>query len=278
MSIRLWAAGAGLVAAVAAGVATSADQGTVDPVAGDFSILSWRHLGPFNGGDTGVVEGVASDPRVLFLGAAGGGIWKTTDYGATWLPVFDRASTGVIGSIAVAPSDPRVVYAGTGTAIGTDTTPNGDGLYRSTDQGANWTRVGLADAARIPAIAVHPTNPEILLVAALGDALRPGEDRGVYRSANGGRTFERVLFRDTRAGALDVRFDTRQPTLAYASLAPSAATPSGGPAPSAGVYRSMDGGLTWQAAGTGLPSPAGEGLGPTKLATSPGVTPPRAPG
>ena len=214
MSIRLFAAGAGLVAAVAVGAAplppvrlkpdtprlAGQDRAGGDP--DDFSIFAWRHLGPFTGGDTTAIAGVASDPRVLYIGTAGGGIWHTGDYGGTWRPLFDGQSTGVIGEIVVAPSEPQVLYAGTGAVLDGLALPNGNGLYKSADGGATWTHLGLAASGRIPRIAVHPTNPDLVLVAALGDPAAPGEDRGVYRSTNGGRTFSRVLFRDGKITAV----------------------------------------------------------------------------
>jgi photosystem II stability/assembly factor-like uncharacterized protein len=269
MSIRLFAAGAGLVAAVAVGMPPLAGQDRAGGDPGDFSMFAWRHLGPFTGGDTTAIAGVASDPRVLYIGTAGGGIWQTGDYGRTWRPIFDGQSTGVIGEIVVAPSDPRVLYAGTGALVDGLTLPNGNGLYKSADGGETWTHVGLAESGRIPRIAVHPANSDLILVAALGDPVAPGEDRGVYRSANGGRTFDRVLFRDGNTGAVDVLFDPLQPAIAYASLW-QASPPAGGAAAGSGsgVYKSSDGGVTWQPAGSGLPTPAGDGLGRTTLAAS----------
>ncbi len=269
MSIRLLAAGAGLVAAVAVGTPPLAGQDRAGDEPGDFSVFTWRHLGPFTAGDTTAIAGVASDPRVLYIGTAGGGIWQTGDYGRTWRPIFDGQSTGVIGAIVVAPSDPRVLYAGTGAVVDGLALPIGNGLYKSADGGETWTHVGLSASGRIPRLAIHPTNPDVILVAALGDPAAPGEDRGVYRSVNGGRTFDRVLFRDGNTGGVDVRFDPLQPAMAYASLWQSA-PPAGGAAAGSGsgVFRSSDGGATWQPAGTGLPTPAGDGLGRTALAAS----------
>jgi photosystem II stability/assembly factor-like uncharacterized protein len=280
MSIRLFAAGAGLVAAVAVGATplppvrqpdtpSLARQDRAGSDTGDFSVFAWRHLGPFTGGDTTAIAGVASDPRVLYIGTAGGGIWHTGDYGRTWRPIFDGQSTGVIGEIVVAPSDPQVLYAGTGAVLDGLALPNGNGFYKSADGGATWTHLGLAASGRIPRIAVHPTNPDLVLVAALGDPSAPGEERGVYRSTNGGRTFSRVLFRDATIGAIDVLFDPLQPSVAYASLwqpAPLAGAAAAGSG--SGVFKSSDGGVTWQAAGRGLPTSAGDGLGRTALAAS----------
>ncbi len=282
MSIRLLAAGAGLVAAVAveasppapvrlkpATTSLAAQDRTSSGERTDFSVFAWRPLGPETGGDATAIAGVVSDPRVLYIGTAGGGVWQTADYGRTWRPLFDEQSTGVIGALVVAPSNARVLYAGTGTVVEGLSLPNGNGVYKSADGGETWTHVGLAATGRISRIAVHPTNHELVLVAATGDASEPGDDRGVYRSTNGGRTFDRVLLRDGHAGAIDVLFDPLQPATAYASLGPLTAPPAGVPAGSGGgVFKSSDGGATWQAASAGLPTAAGDGLGRTELAAS----------
>jgi photosystem II stability/assembly factor-like uncharacterized protein len=241
---------------------------TIDPSA--YGALQWRMIGPFRGGRTVAVSGVPGDGRTFYMGAVGGGVWKTTNAGRTWNPVSDALPVSSIGALAVAPSDPSVVYAGSGEADMRSDIIHGNGMYRSADAGATWTAIGLADSRQIGRILVDPADPNTLLVAALGHAYGPNEMRGVYRSTDGGATWTRTLFHDRDTGAIDLAAD---PSLhvVFASLWQtrrppwSVYPPSKGPG--SGLYRSVDGGVTWsQLTGNGFPS---TGLGKVGLAVAP---------
>ena len=218
--------------------------------------MKWRQIGPFRGGRALAVAGVAGDPTTWYFGAVAGGVWKSTDAGATWQPLFDDQKIASIGAIAVAESDSNVLYVGTGEACLRGNITYGDGVYKSLDGGRSWKHIGLRDSRHIGAVAVHPKNPDIVLVAALGHAYGPNEERGVYRSADGGRSWQKVLYRDADTGAVDVVFDPANANILYASLWQVRRTPwslsSGGPG--SGLYKSTDGGLTWtRLEGHGLP-------------------------
>ena len=176
--------------------------------AGEFdSILRWRNVGPYRGGRTRAVGGVPSQPNVFYMAAVNGGVFKSIDYGRTWQPIFDNQPTASIGSIAVAPSNPDVVYAGSGEGLHRPDLSVGDGVYKSTDAGKTWTHLGLRDGQQIPQLAVDPKNADRLFVAVAGHPYGPNEERGVYRSVDGGGTFEKVLYRDENIGASDVQID-----------------------------------------------------------------------
>ncbi|HET6724887.1 MAG TPA: glycosyl hydrolase [Gammaproteobacteria bacterium] len=218
--------------------------------------LHWRQVGPFRGGRVPAVTGVPSDPNIYYFGTAGGGVWKTSDGGTTWRPVFSDQPVSSIGAIAVAPSDPSVVYVGTGEADVRNDTSFGDGVYKSTNGGASWTSVGLADTRHIGDIIVDPHNPNIVLVAALGHAYGPNAQRGVFRSTDGGRTWQKTLYENDRTGAIDLAADPDNPDIVYAAMWQMYRTPwhleSGGPG--SGLYKSTDGGQTWRRLeGHGLP-------------------------
>ncbi|UCC72758.1 MAG: glycosyl hydrolase [Gemmatimonadota bacterium] len=213
-----------------------------------FSALEWRSIGPFRGGRVTAVAGVPSQPYVYYMGVTGGGVWKTVDGGMAWMPVADEyLGAGSIGGIAVAPSDPNVVYVATGeTCIRGNTSP-GDGMYKSTDAGKTWTHIGLREGGQIGEVRVHPTNPDIVYAAVLGHAFGPNETRGVYRSKDGGATWERVLYRDENAGAVDIVLDPNNPRIIYAALWQARRMPwgmeSGGAG--SGLFKSTDGGDSW---------------------------------
>ncbi len=231
--------------------------------------LRWRMIGPFRGGRALAVSGVAGDGRTFYMGSVGGGVWKTTNAGAAWAPVFDGEPVASIGALAVAPSDPKVVYAGSGEADMRSDIQHGNGMYRSRDGGATWTHVGLDDSRQVGRILVDPHDPNTLLVAVLGHQYGPNDMRGVYRSTDGGATWTRTLFRDRDTGAIDLASDPSMHVV-YASLWQtrrppwSVYPPSNGPG--SGVMKSTDGGVTWTQLHGGLPT---AGLGKVGLAVAP---------
>jgi photosystem II stability/assembly factor-like uncharacterized protein len=235
-----------------------------------YSGLRWRLLGPFRGGRVNGVSGVRTEPDTFYFGSVGGGVWKTVNSGRTWTPVFDSQPVASIGAVAIAPSDPRVVYVGTGEADMRSQISYGNGMYRSTDAGATWTHLGLDGTRQISRVLVDPRNPQVVFVAALGHAYGANPERGVYRTRDGGRTWQKVLFKNTDVGAADLALDPLDSKVVYASLwntrrPPwSIYPPSYGPG--AGVFKSTDGGDTWKQLTDGLPV---EGLGRVGLAVAP---------
>jgi photosystem II stability/assembly factor-like uncharacterized protein len=210
--------------------------------------LRWRMIGPYRGGRSVAVAGHPTDVGTFYFGACAGGVWKTTDAGAYWENVSDGFfKVSAVGAIAVAPSDPNVVYAGTGEACIRGNVSHGDGVYRSTDGGRTWANVGLRESRHIGRVRVHPQNPDVVWVAALGRAWGPNRERGVFRTTNGGRTWDHVLFKSENAGAVDLSMDPNNPRLLFASVWQARRTPwsmaSGGP--DSGLWRSTDGGDTW---------------------------------
>jgi len=210
--------------------------------------LVWREVGPFRGGRVTAVAGSSAQPLVYYMGGTGGGVWKTADGGLTWQPVSDKFLTaGSVGALAVAPSDPNVVYAGTGESPIRGNLSPGDGLYKSTDAGKTWKRIGLADAGQIAHVLVHPQNPDLAYVAVLGHAFGPNATRGVFRTKDGGRTWDKVLYRNDSTGAIDLALDPVNPRILYAGLWQAVRRPwelvSGGAG--SGVFKSTDGGDSW---------------------------------
>ena len=230
---------AGLVAGVA-----FAQQ--VDPTL--LEGMKYRMIGPYRGGRSLTAVGVASQPDTYYFGAVSGGIWKTTNGGLTWAPLFDDKPVSSIGSIAVAESDPNVVYAGTGEACIRGNISYGDGVYKSTDAGKTWTNMGLSDTRHIGRVLVDPHNPDVVFVAALGHAYGPNEQRGVFRSTDGGKHWEKVLYVSDKAGAIDIAMARTNPRILFAAFWEAYRTPwsltSGGPG--SGLYKSTDGGTTWK--------------------------------
>ncbi len=211
--------------------------------------LAWREAGPYRGGRVVAVAGVAGQPLVFYFGATGGGIWKTTDAGARWSPIADgQIGTGDVGALAVAPSDPNVIYAGMGEGCIRGNVSHGDGVYRSTDGGRTWSNVGLKETKQIGRVRVHPKDADLVYVAALGHAFGPNAERGVFRSKDGGAHWQKVLFVDDRTGAIDLALDPTNPRVLYAATWQVVRTPwsleSGGPG--SGLYKSTDGGDTWR--------------------------------
>jgi photosystem II stability/assembly factor-like uncharacterized protein len=217
----------------------------------DFSALKelkYRNIGPFRGGRAVAVAGITTQPSTYYFGATGGGIWKTTDSGATWAPVSDgQLKSGSVGALAVSESDPNVIYAGMGEACVRGNAANGDGVYKSVDSGKTWKHIGLADTYHIGRIVIHPRNPDIVFVAALGHLFGPNQERGVFRSTDGGKTWRKLLYRDADTGAVDLAMDPSNPNLIYATLWQIRRKPwtfeSGGKG--SGLFQSTDGGDTW---------------------------------
>jgi photosystem II stability/assembly factor-like uncharacterized protein len=246
------------VAPVASPAAPSG--GLLRAAAGD---LRYRMIGPFRGGRTKAASGVPGQPNVFYIGASNGGVWKTTDFGRVWTPIFDDQPTGSIGAIAVAPSSPDVVYVGSGEGLQRPDLSTGDGIYKSTDAGRTWRHLGLRDGQQIPQIAVDPRNPDRLYVAVLGHPYGPNAERGVFRSTDGGRSFERVLYRDENTGGIDVLVDPSNADIVYAALWENRQAPwENGEftGPGSGLYKSTDGGSTWRQLTLGLPTYAGDRL------------------
>ena len=215
-------------------------------------------IGPFRGGRVLAVTGVPGDPNTFYFGSVGGGVWKTTNAGVTWTPIFDSQHIASIGGIAVAPSDPKVIYVGSGEADMRSAISFGDGMYKSTDAGNTWQNIGLRDSRQIGRVLVHPRNPDIVYVAALGHAYGPNAERGVYRSVDGGRNWQKVLDKGPEIGAIDLAFEPENPQVIYAAMWNARRTPwsqyppIGGPG--SGLYKSTDGGDHWtELRGNGLP-------------------------
>jgi photosystem II stability/assembly factor-like uncharacterized protein len=219
-----------------------------DGIAPVLEKLEWRCIGPHRGGRVVAVAGDPDDPTCFYFGACAGGVWKTNDGGTYWENVSDGYfTTAAIGAIAVAPSDPNVIYVGTGETCIRGNVSHGDGVYKSTDRGKTWVNVGLRDSRHIAKIRIHPTNPDLLYVAALGHAFGPNEERGVFRSIDGGASWEKILYRSENAGAGDLTMDPGNPRILYATIWQTRRFPwkleSGGP--ECGLFRSTDGGTSW---------------------------------
>ncbi len=222
-----------------------------------YSAMRWRHIGPVRAGRARALSGVPTQPNVFYVGFDNGGVWRSTDYGSNWVPIFDQHSTGSIGAIAVAPSDPNVMYVGTGAGIIRPDLATGDGMYKSTDAGKTWTHIGLRESQMIAHIDVDPKDPNRLFVAVLGHPYGPNAERGIFRSTDGGRSFQKVLYKDEYTSGNDVRIDPVNPNIVYATLwqqQQSFIEGQGFGGGGNGIFKSTDGGTTWKQLTDGLPT------------------------
>jgi photosystem II stability/assembly factor-like uncharacterized protein len=223
-----------------------------------YSGLHWRMLGPFRGGRADAATGVPGRPNEFYFGSVGGGVWRSIDGGRVWAPIFDSLPVAAIGAIAVASSHPDVVYVGTGESTPRDSACFGDGVYKSADGGKTWARTGLEDTRWIGKIAVDPRNPDVVFVAAMGSLYGPNPERGLFRSRDGGKSWEKVLYKDENVGAIEVVIDPSNPRVVYAGLWNTRRppwfvyAPSNGPG--GGIWKSTDGGTTWKQLTAGLPT------------------------
>lgn len=228
-----------------------------------FANLRWRMIGPHRGGRTVGGCGVTQQPNVFYIGVNNGGVWKTTDFGRTWVPIFDAQSTGSIGDVAVAPSDPNIVYVASGEGIQRPDLSVGKGIFKSADAGRTWTHLGLEAGQQMGGLAIDPKDPNRVFVAVLGHPYGPNPERGVYRSIDGGKTWEKVLYKDENTGAVQVTIDPVNPQIVYADLWAGRQGPwenGSWNGPNSGLFKSTDGGTTWRPLTQGLPTTA-QGLG-----------------
>jgi photosystem II stability/assembly factor-like uncharacterized protein len=263
-----------LVAGVGTGLAAKSTETETEPTFDEqFSgAMKFRLIGPYRGGRVTAVSGVGGDFETYYMGSTGGGVWKTTDAGVSWKNISDEHfAAASVGAIAVAESDPNVIFVGTGSACPRGNVSPGIGLYRSTDAGKSWTHVGLDDAGQISRIRIHPQNPDLVYVAALGHIFGPNEERGVFRSTDGGESWEKVLFVSDSAGAVDLAMSPGNPRLLFAGIWEAERKPwtmiSGGE--NGGLYRSTDGGDTWDKLTEGLPEGMTGRIGVTVSAANP---------
>ena len=228
-----------------------------------FNSMKYRMIGPHRGGRTVGAVGVPQQPNVFYIGVNNGGVWKTNDYGRTWKPIFDDQPTGSVGDIAVAPSNPNTIYVASGEGIQRPDLGVGNGVYKSTDAGKTWVNTGLKDGQQIGSIIIDPTNENRVFVAVLGHPYGPNTERGVYRTLDGGKNWEKVLYKDENTGAIQVVFDPKNPNIIYADLWAARQGPWENGAwqgTESGLFKSIDGGNTWKKLSKGLPT-IQEGLG-----------------
>jgi photosystem II stability/assembly factor-like uncharacterized protein len=268
---KIWRAAALLIIGSSAANAQTYDQKL-------FQEMQWRCIGPFRGGRTVAITGVSGQPNLFYMAAVNGGVWKTTDFGNTWSPIFDDAGTsGSAGAIAVAPSNPNVIYVGSGEGLQRPDLAVGDGIYKSTDAGKTWAHLGLRDAQQITAIVVDPKDSERVYVAAEGHPYGPNTERGVFRSKDGGQSWEKVLYKDENTGAAELVMDPGNAQVLYAGLWAARVAPwevrSGASIEMAGsgLHKSTDGGTTWKPITQGLPGTP-EGVARIGVAIAPSDT------
>ena len=246
-----------ILVTVLCAAAVAASYGALAQPPGVYADLGWRMIGPMRGGRTRAVAGVPSQPNVFYVGAVNGGVWKTRDAGRTWQPIFDGQPTQSVGAIAIAPSDPNIIYVGSGEGLRRPDLSVGNGIYRSADGGRTWTHGGLTGGQQIPEIAVDPRDPNHLFAAVLGHPYGPNEERGIYRSRDGGATWERVLYKDADTGGSAVAIDPAHPDVVYAAMWQSRLGPwedkNEFEGTNGGLFKSSDGGTTWKRLSAGLP-------------------------
>ncbi len=251
-----------LLSAVLATVPIVAQSQGIDPAM--YSSLRYRLIGPFRGGRTVGAAGIPDQPNVFYVGVNNGGVWKTTDAGRTWNPIFDSESTGSVGTITLAPSDPNIIYVGSGEGLRRPDLSTGNGIYKSTDAGKSWRHLGLRDGQQIASIIVDPHDPNRVFAAVLGHPYGPNPERGIFRSIDGGESWTRILYKDENTGGIDLAFDPANPQTVYASMWASRRPPwtVGNPynGDGSGLFKSTDGGNTWHQLTRGLPTRA-QGLG-----------------
>jgi photosystem II stability/assembly factor-like uncharacterized protein len=237
-----------------------------------YANLEWRCIGPFRGGRTVAGTGVPGNPNLFYIGVNNGGVWKSTDAGRTWVPIFDNQPTGSIGALAVAPSNPDIIYVGSGEGLRRPDLSTGDGIYKSTDGGNTWKHLGLRDGQQITNVIIDPQDPNRVFVAVLGHPYGPNSERGVFRSTDGGETWQKILYKDDDTGATDLAFDPKNAQTLYADMWSSRRPPwtTGGPLEghTGGLFKSTDGGETWHSLAKGLPTNA-QGLGRIGFGISP---------
>jgi photosystem II stability/assembly factor-like uncharacterized protein len=269
LSVLLFVASITLAQSTAQSAGAEHAQGLAKVPPSYFNELKYRLIGPFRGGRALTAAGIPGQPETYYFGAVGGGVWKSTDAGMSWQPMFDSQPIASIGALAVAPSDPNVIYVGSGEADMREDITYGNGMYKSTDAGQTWAHIGLTDSQQIGKILVDPTDANVVYVAALGHAFGANAERGVFRSTDGGKTWSNVLHKDNDTGAIDMAFDPRDAKTIYASLWQTRRPPwnvyppSNGPG--SGLYQSTDGGSTWKQLTNGLPT---EGLGRIGIAVA----------
>ena len=228
-----------------------------------FNCMKWRCIGPHRGGRTVGAVGVPNQPNVFYIGVNNGGVWKTNDYGRTWKPIFDEQPTGSIGDVVVSPSNPNVIYVGSGEGIQRPDLSVGDGIYKSTDGGKTWINTGLKDGLQIGGLAIDPTNENRVFAAVMGHPYGANKERGVFRSTNGGATWEKVLYTDETTGAVQVVIDPNNSNIIYADMWANRLAPwenGEWKGKESGLFKSTDGGNTWKKLTKGLPT-TDQGLG-----------------
>jgi len=235
--------------------------------------MRWRMIGPFRAGRTVPAVGIPGQPNVFFMAANNGGVWKSSDYGRTWNPIFDGQASGSVGAVALAPSNPDIIYVGSGEGLQRPDLSVGDGIYKSSDGGQTWEHLGLREGQQIPVVLVDPRDPNRVFAAVLGHPYGPNAERGVFRSLDGGHTWQKVLYKDENTGAIDLVFDPQNAQTLYAALWAARRPPwtagNSYNGPGSGLFKSTDGGNTWQPLRLGLPTWA-EGLGRIGLGIAPG--------
>ncbi len=243
---------------------TTINAQSIDPLPKEsfgsvFGAMKWRMIGPHRGGRTVGAVGVPQQPNVFYIGVNNGGVWKTTDYGRTWQPIFDDQPTGSVGDVVVAPSNPNVLYVASGEGLQRPDLSVGDGIYKTTDGGKTWVNTGLKEAQQIGGLAIDPTNENRVFAAVLGHPYGANTERGVYRTLNGGKTWERVYYVDENTGAVQVTIDPKNPQIIYADMWAGRQGPWENGAwngAESGLIKSIDGGNTWKKISKGLPTTA----------------------